>query len=193
MTVQQRSTDELLGLIRQADVVFRDVLRNVRSEQLALPTINDEWDVRALINHVVLGCALEAELVRTGNAPRPHGDLIGDRDPLDAYTTAAEAMHASFAAPGALERTVTMPAAEISAVELAAFRVVDLVSHAWDLARATDQNTDLAPDLSEAALSIARQRLGGWERALTPFNDEVPAPVGASAADRLAAYLGKQV
>jgi len=193
VTDQQRSTDELLGLIRQADVVFGDVLRNVTLEQLALPTINDEWDARALINHVVLGCACEAELVRTGNAPRPHGDFIGDRDPLDAYTTSAEAMHAAFAAPGALERTVTMPAAEISAVELAAFRVVDLVSHAWDLARATRQNTDLAPDLCEAALSIARQRLGGWDRALTPFKDEEPAPVAASAADRFAAYLGKQV
>jgi uncharacterized protein (TIGR03086 family) len=193
VTDQQRSTDQLLGLIRHADVVFADVLRNVTPEQLALPTINDEWDVRALINHVVLGCAWEAELVRTGNAPRPHGDLIGDRAPLDAYTTSAEAMHAAFAAPGALERTVSMPAAEISAVELAAFRVVDLVSHAWDLARATGQNTDLAPDLCEAGLSIARQRLGGWDRALTPFKGEVPAPIGASAADRLAAYLGKQV
>jgi uncharacterized protein (TIGR03086 family) len=193
MSDPQLSTAELLGLIRQADVVFGDVLRNVTPEQLALPTINHEWDVRALINHVVLGCAWEAELVRTGNAPRPHGDLIGDRDPLAAYTASAEAMQAVFAQPGALERMVTMPAAQISAVELAAFRVVDLVSHAWDLARATDQHTDLAPDLCEAALSIARQRLGGWDRTLTPFKDELPAPVGASAADRLAAYLGKPV
>jgi uncharacterized protein (TIGR03086 family) len=193
MSDPQLSTDELLGLIRQADVVFGDVLRNVTPEQLALPTINHEWDVRALINHVVLGCAWEAELVRTGNAPRPHGDLIGDRDPVAAYTAAAEAMQAAFAEPGVLKRMVTMPAAQISAVELAAFRVVDLVSHAWDLARATGQSTDLAPDLCEAALSIARQRLGGWDRALTPFKDEVPAPINASAADRLAAYLGKQV
>jgi uncharacterized protein (TIGR03086 family) len=193
VTDQQRATDELLGLIRQADVVFGDLLGKVAPEQLALPTINDEWNVRALINHVVLGCAWEAELVRTGNTPRPYGDLIGDRGPLDAYTESANAMLVSFATPGALERTVTMPAAEISADELAAFRVVDLVSHAWDLARATGQNAELAPDLCEAALFIARQRLGGWERALTPFKDEVPVPIGASAADRLAAYLGKQI
>ena len=194
VTDQQRATDKLPGLIRQAEVVFGDVLRKVAPEQLALPTINDEWNVRALINHVVLGCAWEAELVRTGNAPRPYGDLIGDRAPLDAYTASANAMLVSFATPGALERTVTMPAAEISAFELAAFRVVDLVSHAWDLARATGQNAELAPDLCEAALFIARQRLGGQDRALTPpFKDEVSVPIAASAADRLAAYLGKQV
>ena len=56
--------------------------------------------------------------------------------------------------------------------------------------RSTNELLDL---ICEAALSIARQRLGKWDRALTPFKDEVPAPVGASAADRLAAYLGKQV
>ena len=193
MTDQQQSIDYLLGLIWQADVVFRDVLRNITSEQLALPTINDEWDVRELINHVVIGCVWEAELVRTGDAPRPPGDLIEDRDPLHAYAASAEAMHAAFATPGAMERTVSMPGAEIPAVELAAFRVVDLVSHAWDLARATGQNTDLAPNLCEAALAIARQRLGGWDRSLTPFKEELPAPIGASACDRLAAYLGKQV
>ena len=86
-----------------------------------------------------------------------------------------------------------MPAAEISAVELAEFRVVGLVSHGWDLARATGQNSDLAPDVCEAALSIARQRLGGWNRSLTPFKDELPAPVGDRGADPLAAYLSKQV
>ncbi|MCD6033242.1 MAG: hypothetical protein K0S78_5424, partial [Thermomicrobiales bacterium] len=29
---------------------------NVRPEQMRLPTPDDEWDVRALINHVVSGC-----------------------------------------------------------------------------------------------------------------------------------------
>jgi uncharacterized protein (TIGR03086 family) len=102
-------------------------------------------------------------------------------------------MQAALAAPGALVRTVSMPTAEISAVDLAEFRVVGLVSHAWDLARATGQNSDLAPDMCEAALPIARQRLGGWDRSLTTFKDDLPAPVGDRGADRLAAYLSKQV
>jgi hypothetical protein len=29
------------------------VLANVRPEQMSLPTPDDEWDVRALINHIV--------------------------------------------------------------------------------------------------------------------------------------------
>lgn len=187
------SPGELLELLSEADGVFRDVLRKVTPEQMMLPTVNDEWNVRALVAHVVLGNTWEADLVRRGNAPRPTGDVIGDRSPLVAYVASAEAMRAAFAEPGTLERTVAMPAVEIPAVELAGFRVVDLVSHAWDLALATGQSTDLAPDLSLAALSIARQRLGGWDRARTPFKDEVTAPAEVSPADRLAAFLGKQI
>jgi uncharacterized protein (TIGR03086 family) len=158
-----------------------------------LPTVNDEWDVRTLINHIVLGNAWAAENVRTGNAPRPSGDVIGDRDPVDVYTESAGAMLAAFREPGALQRMVTMPFGEFPAAGLAAFRFTDLLSHAWDLARATGQSCDLAPDLCETALAMSRQRLDGRDRAQLPFKDEVPISADAPAADRLAAYLGKQV
>ena len=85
-----------VALLEQADVVFREVLGNVTPDQMDLPTVNDEWDVRTLINHVVLGNAWAAENVRTGNAPRPSGDIIGDRNPVDAYTASADDMIAAF-------------------------------------------------------------------------------------------------
>ncbi len=100
MNDHPRLAGELLDLLRQAHGVFRDVLRNVSPRQMTLPTVNDEWDVRALVNHVVQGNAWEAELVRTGNAPRPAGDVIGDRAPFAAYTASAAAMLAAYAAPG---------------------------------------------------------------------------------------------
>ena len=189
----QPSSGDLIALLEAADALFRDVLGNLTPEQMTLPTVNDEWTVRAVVEHVVLGNTWEAVLVCRGNAPRPTDDVIGDRVPLEVYVASAEAMRAAFAEPGALERTVTMPAAEIPASELAGFRVIDLVSHAWDLARATGQPTDFAPDLCQAALAIAQQRLGAWDRAQTPFKDEVPVPDDAPAADRLAAFLGKQI
>jgi len=191
--MQGRSTSDSLSLLEQADSIVRDVLGNVTTEQMSLPTVNDEWDVRTLINHVVLGNAWAAENVRTGNAPRPTGDLIGDRSPQDAYTQSADAMLASFREPGALQRTVSMPFGEMPAAGLAAFRFTDLLSHAWDLARATGQDCDLVPELCETALTFSRQGLDGRDRATLPFKDEVPISADASAANRLAAYLGKQV
>jgi uncharacterized protein (TIGR03086 family) len=179
--------------LKQADDIFRGVLQNVTPDQLGLPTVNDEWDVRALINHVVNGNKWAAANVRNGSAPRPSGDAVGDGDPTEAYVPSAEAMIAAFAEPGALGRTLTLPFGEMPAAGFAGFRFVDLLSHAWDLAKATGQNADFAPELCDAALAISRKRLDGRDRGPTPFKEEVHVPEDACAADRLAGYLGKRV
>ena len=193
MTDEQRLTGNPLDQLRQAHGVFLEVLGNVRPEQMSLPTPDDEWDVRDLINHVVLGNIWAAENLKTGHAPRPSGDAIGERDVVEAYTASAEAMMAAFEEPGALDRMVTMPFGEMPAAALAGFRFVDLIVHAWDLAKATGQDTDLAPDLFEAALATSRQRMTGMDRSNMPFKEEVVVPADAPAADRLAGFLGRQV
>jgi uncharacterized protein (TIGR03086 family) len=193
VTDQQQVTGNPLDQLREAQEVFREVLTKVRPEQMSLPTPDDEWDVRALINHVVLGNLWAAENVKTGSAPRPSGDIIGEREPLQAYTASADAMMASFEELGALSRMVTMPFGEMPAAGLAGFRFVDLVVHAWDLAKATGQDTDFAPELCEAALAMSRQRMANVDRANMPFKDEVAVPADAPAADRLAGFLGRQV
>jgi uncharacterized protein (TIGR03086 family) len=193
VTDQQQVTSNPLDQLREAQEVFREVLTKVRPEQMSLPTPDDEWDVRALINHVVLGNLWAAENVKTGSAPRPSGDIIGEREPLQAYTASADAMMASFEELGALSRMVTMRFGEMPAAGLAGFRFVDLVVHAWDLAKATGQDTDFAPELCEAALAMSRQRMANVDRANMPFKDEVAVPADAPAADRLAGFLGRQV
>lgn len=187
------NTQSPVAMLTQADAVFREVLAGVTPDQMALPTPSDEWDVRALVNHVVLGNTWSAENIRSGDAPRPSDDLIGDRDPMEAYTASADAMLAAFAEPGALGRTVKMPFGEMPGAGLAMFRFSDLLTHAWDLAKATGQSTDLAPELCEVALSMSRQYLDGRDRTHMPFKDAVEVPESACAADRLAGYLGKRV
>jgi uncharacterized protein (TIGR03086 family) len=183
-----------LDQLRQANAVFEEVLANVTPEQMNLPTVNDEWDVRALINHLVAGNQWMAESVRNGNAPRPSGeDAIGDRSPADAYAESWNAMFAAFDEPGALQRTLQMPFGEFPVAAAAVLRFGDTIAHTWDLAKATGQDTNIAPDLCEAALAMARQRLEGQLRVQGRFKEEVPVPADACAADRLAGYLGKPV
>jgi uncharacterized protein (TIGR03086 family) len=189
----QNQINDPIAQLKEANAVFTDVLANVTPEQMPLPTVNDEWDVRALINHLVAGNQWMARSLTTADVPRPSGDAIGDRSPADAYAESWNALIAAFEEPGALERTMTMPFGEVPATMLAALRFSDTVAHAWDLAQATGQNTDLAPDLCEVALAITRQRLAGRDRAQLPFKEEVPVPADACAADRLAGYMGKPV
>ena len=69
----------------------------------------------------------------------------------------------------------------------------DTFAHGWDLAKATGQSTDLDPELAEGLLANAPipDTFRGDEP--MPFGPQQEAPPGATAADRLAAYLGRKV
>lgn len=70
---------------------------------------------------------------------------------------------------------------------------VDTFTHAWDLARATGQSSDLDPELAEQLLAGAKASIPDSVRGAEPmpFGPEQTAPANATAADRLAAFLGR--
>ncbi|MFT4865258.1 MAG: hypothetical protein ACI8RE_001446, partial [Ilumatobacter sp.] len=66
----------------------------------------------------------------------------------------------------------------------------------WDLAKATGQSTDLAPELAAQLLEASRQMIQpGFrgEDGAAPFGVEQEYPEGACNADQLAAFLGRTV
>jgi uncharacterized protein (TIGR03086 family) len=182
-----------VAMLEEACGVVEAVIASITPEQMNLPTVNDEWNVRELINHLVRGNVWAIQNLETGGAPRPTEDLIGDRAPAQAFSESAEAMIKAFSAPGALGTMVTMPFGEMPGAGLAMFRAGDLVSHAWDLAAATGQDRNIAPQMCEAVLEMSRKRLDGMDRARTPFKEIVEVSAEACPADRLAGFLGKPV
>src|SRR4051812_50046371 len=76
----------------------------IRPDQLSAPTPDAEWDVRALLNHVVAGNLWAAELGsgKTIEAvgDRLDGDGLGD-DPTAADDASAKGAAGGFGAPGA--------------------------------------------------------------------------------------------
>src|SRR4051794_9886892 len=93
-------------LHRQALEATRPLVAATRGDQFDLPTPDDDWDVRALLNHVVAGNWWAAELAAGKTieqvGDRLDGDVISP-DPLDAWDASAEAAAKAFEAPGALE------------------------------------------------------------------------------------------
>jgi uncharacterized protein (TIGR03086 family) len=184
---------ESLDRLKRAEEVFRGVLANVSPEQMELPTPNEEWDVKTVISHMILGCDWATVHLRGGQGSWPPGaDAIGDRDPHGVYADAADRMLAAFSEPGAVERTVNLGGGEMPASTLATIMVGQFLDHAWDLARASGQDTDRAPDLYEAQIehfrgAFAQSGRGDFHKEAQPVADS------ASAADRLAAFLGKTV
>ena len=186
------------------------VLRKVEPHDLAKPTPCASWDVAALINHIISAARWWAAMVSgdaglevaegtdfvRGNTGNSESDNSSPDRFLAAYEESIRITLEAFAAEGAAERMVTAPFGEFPGAALATFAATDQFTHGWDLARAIGQDTDLAPDLAAALLASAEVFVTGDLRGPdteASFGLKRRAPARASAADRLAAFLGREV
>jgi uncharacterized protein (TIGR03086 family) len=185
------------GPYEQAASVTKALLANVKADQLDDPTPCASWQVRDLVNHLVGGSYFFAAAAK-GESFGDGGDAPPDFASGDfraAYDEGSAQAIAAFSEPGAMERTVKVPFGEFPGAAWLGLASTDTFAHAWDLAKATGQDTDLAPELAEQLLAGARQSIPDDIRGdePMPFAPEKDCPDGASAADRLAAFLGRTV
>ena len=136
----------------QARTEFESRLELIQPDQWKNTTPCPEWDVAALVNHMMLGNRMTVQLLGGMDAP---GVIAGLDDDLVAgaadvkadFATTADQLHADFAAEGALEGTVNHPMGEIPRSMFIGFRVCDYAIHAWDLARGLDVDDQLDADM----------------------------------------------
>jgi len=144
--------DDIVELHGRCGQRFAALLAGVSPQQWHDGTPCSEWDVRALVHHLLseqrwvppLFEGLTVEEV----GDRFEGDLMGE----DAsawprlLASAIEEAHAAVAHPGALKGTVHLSFGDTSGQEYVMQLIADLAIHAWDLARATGQDDALDPD-----------------------------------------------
>ena len=169
----------------------------IRAEQWTAPTPCSEWDVRALVGHVVSGNQLFADLLDGATTLEEFrrtapGDVLGDR-PVPAFHDAAQALLAAFRLPGALDRPVTVPFGTVPGAVALHLRLTEILVHGWDLARATGQPVHFDDALIEQEFQFGSQALTQPPPGRTPFAASSDVPVDAPALDRLAALLGRDV
>jgi uncharacterized protein (TIGR03086 family) len=169
------------------------MIANVQPEDLARPTPCAEWDVRALVNHMIGVClGFNAALREKPLDPdKRDADLVGDK-PAAAYAVASAAMMGAWQAPGALERTLQMPFGEMPAARAAQIVVGDQSIHTWDLATALGRPYAMPDDLADGVLEFMQQFGGSVTRGPTTFREPVACPPDASTQDRLLALAGRQ-
>ena len=170
---------------KRAQDTFASVLANVKPDQLDLPSPCTEWNAKAVIEHVIGGNQWVQQLA--GLQPPQVPDEFGA-----AHAATAAGAQAVFGAPDGLTREFELPFATMPGAGFIGLRTTDVLAHAWDLAKATGQSTDLDPELSAEALEAARVRLLPQFRGPgRPFGEEQPCPPGRPVADELAAFLGR--
>jgi uncharacterized protein (TIGR03086 family) len=184
--------------LERAVVATRRVLSNVTKDDFGEPTPCKSWTVRALINHMTASQAMFTRGLEEGSpGPSPDTDFA-DGDYLAAFADATRHTLETFNAPGALDKTIDLPWGPTPASVLVGMATSETFQHGWDLARATGQDTNLDPELAEEILKDSKTRLDnpefrGSEEDGKMFGPPREAPPNASAADRLAAYLGREV
>jgi uncharacterized protein (TIGR03086 family) len=174
----------------RAITVTRGVVGKVRDDQLSLPTPCAEWNVRNLLNHILLGDLLVTAYIRGDEPPSRQQDHLGE-DPRRTVDEAMAACRKLVGEPGRLATTTNTPMGQITVGAFVERRVADLTAHLWDLSRALGQPTDYDSELNETVIAHYKNRLDGADRTGMPVAQEQPVPDGATAADRLAAYLGR--
>ncbi len=189
---------ELLPAFECAVASTAEIVKATPADMLDAPTPCTEWDVRALLNHVI-GTLWLAEALFGDQAPRypmapgslPPADLAGG-DPAAAYAEAAVAALAAAGAGDALTRLHRTPLGEMPGPGLAGFTTLDILVHGWDLARATGQPADLDGQLAAHVLGFAEQALATPESRAARIGPAVPVATGAPVTQRLVAFLGRQ-
>jgi len=163
--------------------------------QLGLPTPCTEYDVRALLSHMVGGLNRIAIMGEGGDALAipPRADGVPDDGWLAAYRAAAARVRAAWAEDARLDALVEVPWGKVPGRIAVSGYVQEILTHAWDLARATGQPTELDPELATWVLAVARRILPPEPRGgEIPFGPVVPAPPGAGVYAQLAGWLGRQ-
>jgi uncharacterized protein (TIGR03086 family) len=170
------------------------LIGRVRPDQGGLPTPCRSFDLRALVNHIVLDLRGFAAAAGGGAFERPDEDVIGE-DWAGAYRRAADELLAAWREPGVLDRTVKLPFGEVPATWQLGQVISDLAVHGWDVAKASGQPTELDPEVGRYALDWGRQalqpRFRGDEASGYAFGAEVQVADDAPIYDRLAGFFGR--
>jgi uncharacterized protein (TIGR03086 family) len=182
-----------VDLLVVANDEFARRLRLVGPDDWGRPTPCAEWDVRALVNHVV-GANVRYQLLLRG-APTEQVEATRTLDHLGAealasFVATADGVVACFREDGALERTARHVTGDRTGRDLLSMRILDAAIHGWDLARSIGADETLDDDVVRFLLAYtADLDLGPEQRAFALADTDVPG--NASSQDQLLHRLGR--
>jgi len=143
---------DLVDLHGRTGQRFASLVAGVGAGQWHDKTPCSEWDVRALVHHLLYEQVWVPPLFDGQSTSevgdRFDGDLMGDDRSAwpGLLTSSIQTAHAVVAQPGSLEETVHLSFGDTSGSEYVTQLTGDFAIHAWDLARATGQDDTMDPD-----------------------------------------------
>jgi uncharacterized protein (TIGR03086 family) len=175
-------------------LAFHTGLIHAVGDKWSCATPDDEWDVRALENHVVgellwMPPLFDGKTIEeVGN--RFEGDVLGDA-PIATWDAAASAAGAAVAAPDAATRIVHLSFGDFSGADYLDQIGSDLLIHGWDLARGIGADETMPAHL----VAYCAEWFTNWQegyRGAGVIAEPPPVPDDADDQTKLLAAFGRR-
>ncbi len=192
MLLVAMSINDPIGHTQSLQQVFTEaerVIAGVREDQLDDPTPCPEWNVRALLAHMI---GVADNLGRRARSREPIDVSTYELEPrfLNQFRRVARSTMLAFQSRP-LTDEVQMFGRQTLVSTLLRLNVLDTATHTWDLARATGQAEELPADVAEYARKAAEQEVPLDSRMPEIFGPPVEVGADATPTERLVAYLGR--
>jgi uncharacterized protein (TIGR03086 family) len=176
------TTDDDAAVLRRGLDQLAGLLDDIPGGALGDPTPCPQWRVQDLVDHVVAAPSRFAAMAR-GQAVDWSVTPSAGRDPAARFRAHADDLLHAVAGDGA-------PESEPVSLD---WQCAELAVHTWDLATAVGRPTgDFDAEVAERGLAFMRAGLTDENRGAA-FAPEQPAPEGADAYRRIAAFAGRSV
>jgi uncharacterized protein (TIGR03086 family) len=185
MTLHAELTDAADAAARTVD--------NMTTAQLGGPTPCGDWDVLALLNHLILWTSHSLERRAQGESVAPElmeYDFTAAPDFALAYRAQLDRALAAWADPAVWDRELDVMGSKTPAADVGALIIAELVLHGWDLAAATGQDYSVSSRAAEAALHAVEANAELF-RQYKGFAEPVPTAADAPVLDRVLALSGR--
>ena len=176
------TTDDDAGLLRRGLDQVAGLLDDIPSGALGNPTPCPQWTLQDLVDHIVASPSRFDSMARGETVDWSATPSAGP-DAAARFRSHAEDLLGAVADDGA-------PGGGPVSLD---WQCAELAVHTWDLATAIGRPTaDLDAEVAERGLAFMRAGLTDDNRG-TAFGPEQPAPEGADAYQRIAAFAGRSV
>ena len=172
---------------------FGTLVHHVPDGAWTAPTPCTEWDVRALVHHLVNEISWTEPLLGGRSVADVgdslSGDLLGD-DPVASWDAAEARARAAVTADGAMDVAIHLSRRDVTGDDYTFEVFNDLAIHGWDLARAIGADETIDPEF----VSVIDERVGpaiADLKASGQYGEEIVPPDGADAQTRLLAMFGR--
>jgi uncharacterized protein (TIGR03086 family) len=180
-------------LYRDALAWVRDLSGRVPTDRMNDPTPCPDWDVRAMLGHLV-ATVDRARVIGEGGDPNTMPRVVtgvGDGAWTGALRVAEEKMEAVWRDDTRLEAQVTVPWGRVPGRAALWGYLREALVHGWDLAVATGQDPEADPQTAGAALAETKRLMPAEPRGgPIPFAPPVEPRTDAGPTEQLANWCG---